>query len=284
MTEKSKNVDQPERRATPRLKKNDLESSSPDTKTEGGPTPAQPGKPASESPSTGTGPKRAVLKTIKRATASPPPSPTLRRVSDGLTRRVVPKAAPPKPVIVPPPPPAPEPPPVAAKPAAAPISPAPSAVPAAAKPPVPTPPPAATSKAPATPSPAVAAPSTPAKAAPASSGAVAGPSPAAPTAPPASRPAPSSAPTGKEPPRKEGGRVEPTVTYKMPAPAPLRTGRPLPPVVRPPATPAGASASAPSAARTDVRPAETPAAPRKKIRIPEVVTVKDLAERLGVKP
>ena len=57
-----------------------------------------------KAPAEKAGPKRMVLKTLKRASVAPP-SPTLHRVTGVMTRRVVPKAPPPKPAPPPPPPP-----------------------------------------------------------------------------------------------------------------------------------------------------------------------------------
>src|SRR5882724_8526418 len=61
-------------------------------------------EPEAKKPEEKSGPKRMVLKTLKRASVAPP-SPTLHRVTGIMTRRVVPKAPPPKPVPVAPPPP-----------------------------------------------------------------------------------------------------------------------------------------------------------------------------------
>lgn len=66
-------------------------------KTEKTSKPAHPPAPESTTPAEPAAPKRLVLKTLKRAAAAPPPSPTLHKVRGGLTRRVVPKAPPPKP-------------------------------------------------------------------------------------------------------------------------------------------------------------------------------------------
>jgi len=181
------------------------------------------------------GPKRMVLKTLKRAAAAPPPSPTLRRVSGTMTRRVIPKAPPPKPVPVAPPPPPPPPAPVA-KPVEKPAVAIPIEVKAA--PPVPAPKPAA----------------------------------------PAQEP--------KKPleTKKEHSKSEPTATYKMPPPTPLKTPAPRPTSkpAQAPAHAAGASATATASAKPVVEAA--PAAARQKVRIPEVVTVKDLSDKLNVKP
>src|SRR5882724_12827701 len=59
-------------------------------------------EPEAKKPEEKSGPKRMVLKTLKRASVAPP-SPTLHRVTGIMTRRVVPKAPPPKPVPVAPP-------------------------------------------------------------------------------------------------------------------------------------------------------------------------------------
>lgn len=91
--------------------------------------------------------------------------------------------------------------------------------------------------------------------------------------------------------KKPPSKTEPTVTYKLPPPTPVKPPRAVPSKpggpsgslsVQTPAPvtegPAG-QASAPSATGTVPSPVA-----RQKIRIPEVVTVKDLADRLGVKP
>ena len=193
-------------------------------------------------------PKRMVLKTLKRTAAARLQSPTLRRVSGIMTRRVIPKAPPLKP-------------------------------------------------APAVPSPAPPAPSEPAGAADRPAGRQDSELPTEPKRPSpesfAPSPAPKAVPAVKESKKpletkKEHPKSEPTATYKMPAPTPLKTPAPRP-VPRPSpspahATPAGASATAiPAAASTT--PAEAaPAAARQNVRIPEVVTVKDLSDKLNVKP
>jgi translation initiation factor IF-2 len=185
--------------------------------------------------------KRMVLKTLKRAPAAAPPPPTLRQVSSGiLKRRVIPKAPPPKPKPVEPPPP--------------PVEVAPKSV--EHKP---------------APAPAVEA-------------------PAAPVAAPAAKATPAEAPEirkASESPvkpaekiKKETHKAEPTVTYKMPSPAPAKPVRHAP--VRPAAHPSKAHAPV-----VETAPAPAPeAAPtvRPKVRIPEILTVKDLAESLNVKP
>ena len=132
-------------------------------------------------------PKRMVLKTLKRVAAAPPPSPTLHRVSGVMTRRVLPKAPPPKPVPPPSPPPPPPPP-------------APKVV---EKPPVVAP---------------------PVQAKPATVAPVAKATVVAPIA------APTIAPKDLKKPidvKKEPAKSEPTATYKMPAPAPLRVAQPI---------------------------------------------------------
>jgi translation initiation factor IF-2 len=188
--------------------------------------------------------KRMVLKTIKRATAAPPASPTLHRVTGVMTRRVVPKAPPPKPVPPPPPPP-----PVSKPEVKAPVAPA-------EQKPVSTTPVA--------------------KAAPVASKTTAPASAAAPISKEVKKPAPIEV-------KKEHAKSEPTATYKMPAPAPLKTPTPRPLTPKPAHTPAAAPAHA--AATAEVKTVvETPAAARPKVRVPEVVTVKDLAEKLNVKP
>jgi translation initiation factor IF-2 len=178
-----------------------------------------------EKPAETGGPKRMVLKTLKRAAAAPPPSPTLRRVLGTMTRRVIPKAPPPKPVPVTPPPIPPSPPPV---------------VKAAEKPPVQPP---VEVKAP---------------------------------------PVPEKKPVEI---KKEHPKNEPTATYKMPAPTPLKTATPRP-AAKPAHVPAPVHAASATAttvsSKTQVEAA--PAAARQKVRIPEVVLVKDLADKLNVKP
>src|SRR5258706_1731608 len=85
--------------------------------------------------------------------------------------------------------------------------------------------------------------------------------------------------------KKEHSKSEPTATYKMPPPTPLKT-----PAPRPTAKPAHAPSHAPAAAATATADSAksqaeaAPAAARQKVRIPEVVTVKDLSEKLNVKP
>ncbi len=190
--------------------------------------------------------KRMVLKTLKRATASPPVSPTLRKVAPGVpTRRVLPKAPPPKPKPVEPPPPPP--------------------------PPVVPPPvvkaPAPVAKAPVTPLPA-------AKIAPT-------PAPEVPAPVPPAKPAPEKDKFIK----KEPAKAEPTATYKMPAPAPLKPVRPMTPRQAPTHTPSPTGrteAPAASSAAASSAPS-APSAPRPKIRISEIITVKELAERMNVK-
>ncbi len=182
------------------------------------------------------GPKRMVLKTLKRAAAAPPPSPTLRRVSGVMTRRVVPKAPPPKPVPVAPPPPSAPPPKVAL--------------------PHPTPLPVGEGG----------------------------------TAPGEAKPKASAAPTAPAPKetkkpvetKTEHPKSEPTATYKMPPPTPVKV-----PTPRPASKPAHAPAHAPATAIAEAAKAAAeavPSAARQKVRIPEVVTVKDLSEKLNVKP
>jgi translation initiation factor IF-2 len=191
--------------------------------------------------------KRMVLKTLKRVASSPPPPPTLRKVSAvGVpTRRVIPKAPPPRPKPVEPPPP----PPVAPAPAPAPVVKAPveAPVPPPVKKPVET---------------------------------------AAPAKPAAS---PAKAPEKDKFLKRESGKFEPTATYKMPPPPPVKPPRPAFTKPATPHTPAPAMTSAPvasSPAPTTARSTtveSAPAAPRPKVRIPEVITVKELAERLSVK-
>jgi translation initiation factor IF-2 len=218
-----------------------------ETKKEGASKPAVGTPVETSAPATPEAPakKRMVLKTLKRAATGAPQSPTLHKVSGVMTRRVLPKAPPPKPV--------PPPPKVEEKPPAPPVD----AKPVQSAPPPPQP------TAPLTKSP-------PAKVAPA----------AAPSVPPA-------VPIVKKviEKRKEPAKSEPTATYKMPAA----------PVVKPPTgksaakpahapTPAVAPAPGDTAAAEAVRHAqEAPAAGRQKVRIAEVVTVKDLAAKLNVK-
>jgi len=186
--------------------------------------------------------KRMVLKTIKRAAAAPPASPTLHRVTGVMTRRVLPKAPPPKPVPPPPPP-----------------------------PPIP--------------KPEVKTPVAPVEQKPVAAAPVAK---AVPVAPKAAAPAGASATKDVKKPvpaevKKEHPKSEPTATYKMPPPTPLKTPTPRPMTTKP----AHAPSSAPShaVATSEQKSAvETPAAARPKVRVPEVVTVKDLAEKLNVKP
>ncbi len=219
-------------------------------------TPAAPATPAS-TPEAGT-PKRMVLKTLKRAVSAPPLSPTLRKVTPGTVRRVLPKAPPPKPKPVEPPPPPPK--------------------PEVKKEPIPAPAPKAAAPTPVvTPKP---------NAAPASAAAPApvAPKKVTPTASPA--PAPASAPA-----KKPDVKSEPTATYRMPAPstapapkkspAPARPSSPAKPAVSPATVPSPAPVQAPAAAASAA--VETPTA-RPKIKIPEVLTVKDLSEKLNVKP
>ena len=183
-----------------------------------------------------TGPKRMVLKTLKRASIAPP-SPTLRRVTGVMTRRVLPKAPPPKPVPAAPPPP----------------------------PPVAPPPP----------------PQKPVEKLPAPPIEVKEPAPAAPV----SKPAPVVIET-KRPaePKKDHHKSEPTATYKMPPPTPVKI-----PTLRPTSKPAQQPAQTPTAATASPEQSKSsteaaaPAAARQKLRIPEVVTVKDLSEKLNVK-
>ncbi len=200
-----------------------------------------------EKPAEKTGPKRMVLKTLKRATVAPP-SPTLHRVSGVMTRRVLPKAPPPKPVTVAPSPPPAEPPVQAAPPAPTPIE-------KKLAPPV-------ESKA------------------------------AAPLAPPAEKSTPAVKETKKSlEKKKESPKSEPTATYKLPPPAPFKAPavRPVPKQAQHPVT----SGSPDSGLRTEPTkgspdsPTLSPAAPvvaREKVRIPEVVTVKELSNKLNVKP
>ncbi len=219
----------------------------------------------------GAGPKRMVLKTLKRTAAAPPPSPTLRKVTGTgqPVRRVVPKAAPPKPV---PPPPAPLAPPApavktpekdlnlpsvespvnakaAAAHASAPVSASPKA--AVAKPAVPK---------------AAVSPTLGASGAP-----VTAPSPVV---------KPPLAPTPKTAPK-----AEPMVTYKLPPPPPVKPPKPLVPRQAP--QPAAAEAKPVESAKAELTPESASAAAavvRSKIRIPEILTVKELAEKLNAKP
>ncbi len=202
------------------------------------------------------GPKRMVLKTLKRASVAPP-SPTLHRVTGVMTRRVIPKAPPPKPVPVAPPPGQVDtvdqygqplhpkgvgvPPPLAPKP-----------IEKKAAPPVET------------------------KA----------------TAALAAKPTPAPKETKKPlETKKESAKSEPTATYKMPPPSPIKTPMPRPvpktghttrpdhDTARPGDRGAGAQELEPALAASAV------AAPaRQKLRIPEVVTVKELSDKLNVKP
>ncbi len=210
-----------------------------------------------------TGPKRMVLKTLKRASVAPP-SPMLHRVTGVMTRRVIPKAPPPKPAP-PPPPPAPPPPAPPAKPVEK--QPAPITEP---KPPSPETPPVVQEPP---------KPSTTKVAATKSSAAVGAPSAKPLPADKAAKPSPA--------PKKEPGKSEPTATYKLPPPTPLKPqlSRPSPKS----ATAASPLAGAPSAAGSTTTPPsspheETAVSIRQKIRIPEVLTVKDLSDKLNVKP
>ncbi|MFA5975617.1 MAG: translation initiation factor IF-2 [Elusimicrobiota bacterium] len=192
-----------------------------------------------------------VLKTLKRVAATPPPSPTLHKVSRELTRRVIPKAPPPKPKPVSPP----EPPKPVEK---APV-PAPAATPVPAVTPTPTP--AALRKE--TPAPVKV---------------------SAPDKTPAEAPV-SPKPIEK---KKEPAKTEPTATYKMPAPGPFKA-TPIRPSSPKHAAPASSGTSSgvpvdPSTAKSAPADAQAPAPVRTKVRIPEVLTVKDLAECLGTKP
>lgn len=204
--------------------------------------------------------KRTTLKTIKRGVATPPPSPTLHRVTIGApTRRVVPKAPPPRPKPV-------EPPPVVPPKPVEKVAPAPTPAPAPATP-KPTPVPAPTSVAPA-PAPAPA---------------------AAPAAPPAAKtPAEAPAKPAVDKAKREPPKIEPTATYKMPTPSAPKPPRPV--TARPSAPAQAASAAATAAAPTVTASSskenmQAPAEPsRGKVRIPEIITVKELAERLNVKP
>ena len=198
------------------------------------------------------GPKRMVLKTLKRAAAAPPPSPTLHRVTIGTTRRVVPKAPPPKPK------------PVEVPPAKAPEKAAASVPP----PPAPTIPVSAPK-----PVPPVVAKEVPAVQA------------KPPVTPPTAKSVePLAKPIDKV--KKEPAKVEPTATYKMPAPAPLKPPKPLTSRPVAPASPPQASPAATATAEQKIVSTGTEATPtaRPKVRIPEILTVKELAERLNVKP
>jgi len=78
------------------------------------------------------------------------------------------------------------------------------------------------------------------------------------------------------------GKPEPTVTYKLPPPPVVKP--PRAPVARP-AHPAPAAAVIKKDPVTAASAAVSPdATQRQKVRVPEIVTVKDLSERLGVKP
>jgi translation initiation factor IF-2 len=95
--------------------------------------------------------------------------------------------------------------------------------------------------------------------------------------PPPPAPAPKVVEKKKEPPKPE-----PTATYKLPTPPPPKA--PRPPVVKP-AAPAPAAPTGTAAAPAAAGAAEAAVAgPRTKIKIPEILTVKDLAERLSVNP
>jgi translation initiation factor IF-2 len=99
-------------------------------------------------------------------------------------------------------------------------------------------------------------------------------------APKAASPAPASAPVKKPEPKKEPAKMEPTATYKMPPPMPVKPPRPMTP--RAPSQP---THTAPTPVAQSSAPAASPdAAPRTKIKISEIITVKELAERLNVKP
>jgi len=178
--------------------------------------------------------KRMVLKTIKRAAAAPPVSPTLHRVSGVMTRRVIPKAPPPKPVPPPPPPPPPPlPKPEVKAPVAPPIEKKPIPVVPEVKP--------------------------------------------IPVVKEVKKPVPADV-------KKEHPKSEPTATYKMPPPTPLKTLTPRPTVAKSAHAPASPS-HAVAAIHEAKTPGEAPpAVARPKVRVPEVVTVKDLAEKLNVKP
>jgi len=108
-----------------------------------------------------------------------------------------------------------------------------------------------------------------------------------PASPTAAKPA---EPSNKDKTKKEPVKVEPTATYKMPAPAPFKplkpmTSRPSAPASHPQTGPTAASAAATAEPlKTPAADADTAATARPKVRIPEVLTVKDLAERLNVKP
>jgi translation initiation factor IF-2 len=248
---------------TPKSKKPesaDKKMTTPKVEPAATPAPASPAAPKADAPETS---KRTVLKTLKRVASAPPPSPTLRKVTGGLTRRVIPKAPPPKPkpIVVEPP-----------KPPEKAVAPVPAPAPAA--PPAPAPKPAAPAVAKETP----AVPAKPSVA----------PPPATP-APVVKKPVEPAIAKTPEVAKREPPKVEPTATYKMPAPTPLKPMRPSVPLkptsttTQPQSSPATASATAVEPAKAVSGDVITAPAARPKVRIPEVLTVKELAERLNVK-
>ncbi|OGR93343.1 MAG: translation initiation factor IF-2 [Elusimicrobia bacterium RIFCSPLOWO2_01_FULL_59_12] len=128
--------------------------------------------------------------------------------------------------------------------------------------------------------------------------------PAAPPPPVLAAPAPAPAPVAKAPVeaapppaqkvpekketlKKETPKVEPTATYKMPPPPTVKPPRPAVPRMAP-SHPAPSASPAPGrteepAAAAGMMGSVPPAAPRQKIKISEIITVKELAERLNVK-
>lgn len=93
-----------------------------------------------------------------------------------------------------------------------------------------------------------------------------------------------SKPPPKAPVKKEAPKFEPTATYKMPAPMPAKPHHTPVAKAAPAPHPAKHAAPAVAAAITSeaVDKEGAAEAARPKIKIPEVVTVKDLAERLNV--
>jgi len=99
-------------------------------------------------------------------------------------------------------------------------------------------------------------------------------------APVEKKPAPAKEPKKPSEPKKVHPKSEPTATYTLPPPTPVKT-----PAPRPATKPVHAPAHAP-VATAEAKPASeaAPAVARPKVRVPEVVTVKDLSEKLNVKP
>lgn len=201
--------------------------------------------------------KRVVLKTLKRTASAPPPSPTLHRVTPGtVVRRVIPKAPPtPKPV---PPPPTPVKPIEKVSAVTPPATPKATSAPAA--------PPVAPAKTQIPP------PTKPADL-------------IVPVKAKATTPVPPK-PFDKEKPKKET-KSEPTATYKLPPPTPVKAPRATPP--KPTAAPVASATPTPvtKVPATEVAPKQetevVTTTERPKVRIPEVITVKDLSEKLNVK-